>query len=189
MHKLFCLPMKVLKADTKLKILVERLKQNEHSHSFRAHYLHSATYPKEVIRSITDTLLNIGGVTASAVQNEDQTSDVQNKDHLKTPNNKSVKQNPGQDQAETPGEEWEANSFDTDVHVQLDDGSSLCLHSAVLCHCSPVFKAMLTGNFKEAQTKRIKLPNKKCEHFVELLKFCYVNTCHRMSGKICHPHP
>lgn len=63
-----------------------------------------------------------------------------------------------------------ANNTDTDVVVKVE-GLKLHLHSAILCHCSPVFKAMLQGNFKEANTKQIELKEKKAQNVIELFQF------------------
>ena len=57
--------------------------------------------------------------------------------------------------------------------VLVVEGRSFHVHKAILAKWSPVFKAMLTSDFKERSTNRITLPNKKACDVLELLQVLY----------------
>lgn len=76
-----------------------------------------------------------------------------------------------------------ADSGDCDVVVKVGD-QILHLHSAILCYCSPVFQAMLTGNFKEATTKEITLVDKEAKNVIALFGFCYCNNSQQLTGEV-----
>jgi hypothetical protein len=47
------------------------------------------------------------------------------------------------------------------------------VHSLILKMASPVFKTMLSGNFKERDATEIVLPDKDVAHFILLLRQIY----------------
>lgn len=71
---------------------------------------------------------------------------------------------------------------DTDVLIKVGE-KNLYLHSAILCHNSPVFQKMLEGNFKEAITKEIDLSSKQAIAVSEMFKLCYADRKKFVTGK------
>lgn len=71
---------------------------------------------------------------------------------------------------------------DTDVLIKVGE-KNLYLHSAILCHYSPVFQKMLEGNFKEAITKEIDLNGKQANAVSEMFKLCYADRKEFVTGK------
>ena len=57
--------------------------------------------------------------------------------------------------------------------VLVVEGRSFHVHKAILAKWLPVFKAMLTSDFKERSTNQITLPNKKACDVLELLQVLY----------------
>ena len=57
--------------------------------------------------------------------------------------------------------------------VLVVEGRSFHVHKAILAKWSPVFKAMLTSDFKERSTNQITLPKKKACDVLELLQVLY----------------
>lgn len=58
------------------------------------------------------------------------------------------------------------------ITFSLDDGSIVPANKTSLCNNSPVFEAMLTGNFKESEQNEVKICDisEKClQHFVKLI--------------------
>ena len=71
---------------------------------------------------------------------------------------------------------------DTDVLIKVGE-KNLYLHSAILCHYSPVFQKMLEGNFKEAITKEIELNGKQAIPVAEMFRLCYADRKDFIKGK------
>ena len=71
---------------------------------------------------------------------------------------------------------------DTDVLIKVGE-KNLHLHSAILCHYSPVFRKMLEGNFKEARAKEIELNSKQAITVSEMFRLCYANRKDTVKGK------
>ena len=71
---------------------------------------------------------------------------------------------------------------DTDVLIKVGK-KNLYLHSAILCHYSPVFQKMLEGNFKEAITKEIELNGKQEIPVAEMFRLCYADRKNFIKGK------
>ena len=59
----------------------------------------------------------------------------------------------------------------SDLAFKTDDGTLVHVNKAILCHWSPVFKAMFTGDYKEKNEAIVKLPGKEAE---DLIKFMAV---------------
>lgn len=57
--------------------------------------------------------------------------------------------------------------------VIIVEGHHFNVHKLIMKMASPVFKAMLEGNFKEKNEKEIELPGKKAEDFVHFLLQIY----------------
>ena len=66
-------------------------------------------------------------------------------------------------------EPWE----DSDLILVVED-DKFHVHRQILSIHSPVFKAMLNSQFKEATAKEIPLPGKKASEFLDFLKQLYV---------------
>jgi len=65
-------------------------------------------------------------------------------------------------------EAW--NDSDT---VMVVEQERLHVHKAILSMCSPVFRTMLSSDFKEKSSAEIQLPGKKKEHVKEMLVNIY----------------
>ncbi|XP_057309605.1 BTB and MATH domain-containing protein 38-like [Hydractinia symbiolongicarpus] len=61
---------------------------------------------------------------------------------------------------------------DSDVILKVED-EKFHVHSMILGFASPVFKAMLSSNFKEGKEKVINLPGKNKRDIVTLLNIIY----------------
>ena len=59
----------------------------------------------------------------------------------------------------------------SDLAFKTDDGTLVYVNKAILCHWSPVFKAMFAGDYKEKNQDIVKLPGKEAE---DLIKFMAV---------------
>ena len=70
-----------------------------------------------------------------------------------------------------------------DISVKVED-QILHLHSDILCHYSPVFNAMLRGNFKESTSKEIELKYKKAKPVAEMFSFLYADKSQSLSSKL-----
>ena len=66
-------------------------------------------------------------------------------------------------------ESWE----DSDLVLVVED-EKFHVHRQILSIHSPVFKAMLNTQFKEATAKEIPLPGKKADEILDFLKQMYV---------------
>ena len=67
----------------------------------------------------------------------------------------------------------------SDVVLIVED-EELHVHSTILSLASPVFDKMLNGDFKEAQTKQVRLEGKSYQMVEHMLKLIYPN----MAGKL-----
>jgi len=57
--------------------------------------------------------------------------------------------------------------------VIIVEGERLHVHKSILSMCSPVFKTMLSSDFKEGSSSEIKLPGKRKENIKEMLRTVY----------------
>ena len=83
----------------------------------------------------------------------------------------------GKDNIEEPEEAKPTHEFlspweDSDL-VLVVENQNLHVHSIILKMASPVFKAMLSGEFKEKNQQEISLPGKKADQFVDFLRQIY----------------
>ena len=69
-----------------------------------------------------------------------------------------------------------------DLSVKVED-QILHLHSDILCHYSPVFRAMLRGNFKESTSREIELKYKKAKPIAEVFNFLYADKSQSLSNQ------
>lgn len=66
-------------------------------------------------------------------------------------------------------EPWE----DSDIILVVEE-QKLHVHRLILSMASPVFKAMLSGDFKEKAAAEIPLPGKKADEMTDLLRQIYL---------------
>ena len=64
----------------------------------------------------------------------------------------------------------ECGRFTDEVKLEFDDGKTLYVASSFLSMASPVFEAMLSGDFKEKTTGVVKMTGKSCEDMTTLLQ-------------------
>jgi hypothetical protein len=69
----------------------------------------------------------------------------------------------------------------TDLTLIIED-HKIPVSKAVLCIASPVFRAMLEGDFQEKSKTEITLPGKNFEDFVEFLRCIYPNRLKNVTG-------
>lgn len=62
------------------------------------------------------------------------------------------------------------------------ENKSICVCGHVLSIASPVFKAMIQGDFKEGKEKTITLPGKTFSGIVHLLQCIYPNNLRKVTG-------
>jgi len=60
----------------------------------------------------------------------------------------------------------------TNIIISVE-GVELHVHKETMCSLSPVFMAMLCGNFVESKNRRIELPGKKAADVILFLSFFY----------------
>lgn len=66
-----------------------------------------------------------------------------------------------------------SSPWDNSDLVLVVEDQKLHVHRTILIMASPVFKAMLSSNFKEKDAKELTLPGKKFNEFVDLLRQIY----------------
>ncbi|XP_060569732.1 BTB and MATH domain-containing protein 38-like [Ruditapes philippinarum] len=70
----------------------------------------------------------------------------------------------------------ESGKCKDEVTLTFDDGQILFVSQNFLILASPVFEAMFRGDFKEKQTRNVKLKGKKHEDFIEFLMCIHPGT-------------
>ena len=71
----------------------------------------------------------------------------------------------------------------SDITLEVE-GKALRVHKSILQISSPVFKTMLTANFREKTAEVITLPGKKSADVVQLLQIIYPTFPDNVNGKL-----